>query len=810
MLAALITLPLTAGVAWGVLELHPATRRFDRGAKELLAAAQRVHRYADPDYQRDALARLDENVLNGPFYRLDDHLESAKSLEGPDLDSAVTSDGVISRFEFDGTDVVPLIPNRDDPTWVFGDESVTLRAADVGRYLSTDRALDLPVSEIGSIIVRARSDEVTSLRMGWSEQVGRDSPRLRPESVENLARWRSFISIDLVGGWEYHTYEINAANAILREMGPDAVLRTLFVHPSDRPVGFVEIDYIRVISKKGKYSLSAQGTGYETISGEMRHALYMLPNQTLEFDVTIPATGPELTFGIGTLFDEAEVVFSVSVVGEAGGDVRVFHRTVRRAAWQDVRVDLADWAGQNIRLLLRVHGAAGNVAFWSNPRVSSTRRTPLNVIIVLEDALRADHLSTYGYGRETAPFKDSLMSGGVVFMNAVSTATKTRSSVPSLFTSLLPSTTGVWHWDHLLADNYLTMAELLRSQGFVTAAFIQNGNAGPWAGAHQGYSVVFNPGSETESILAERIRAWLSANRTSNFFLYLHLMDPHGPYDPPTYPAEWNDGDADGGTPIERVEFHYLDVGPDAPTVEGRNLRYDGEVRHNDEVLRRFTEVLDSLELLENTLLVFTADHGEYLGEYGDWEHHPPGRPPAIRVPLMLYYPVRFAEPRRIIEPVHLVDVMPTVLEVADIATPEIVGHGESLVDLIDGRRSSHWRERLVVSEEPSTWSKRDPCACGSFLTGAWHVLMSDQLRGVPRVRLESRVFDLTTPERHRSSRSALGNYLAWFKAPRVFRELQSINLEAGLRLRGSDVDKALLVDPDVIERLRGLGYIND
>jgi Sulfatase len=185
--------------------------------------------------------------------------------------------------------------------------------------------------------------------------------------------------------------------------------------------------------------------------------------------------------------------------------------------WVDGRVDLARWAGQAVRLTLRATGTVGgarNVAFWSSPIVSSAPVKPFNVVVMVEDAERADYLSVYGHATPTTPFKDRLMAErGIVFEQAIAQADKTRPSVASFMTSLYPTATGSWHFSDILSDRYLTLAEVLRAQGYVTASFIQNGNAGPYAGIHQGFDKLLDEatlGRSTEGVfMSDRVRGFL-------------------------------------------------------------------------------------------------------------------------------------------------------------------------------------------------------------------------------------------------------------------------------------------------------------
>ena len=147
---------------------------------------------------------------------------------------------------------------------------------------------------------------------------------------------------------------------------------------------------------------------------------------------------------------------------------------------------------------------------------------------------------------------------GIQFDWAVSQATKTRPSVPPDDVAVSDGD-GRLAFSDMLSERYLTLAEILRAQGFATASFIQNGNAGPYAGLHQGFSESYDEqvmGKATEEIYGERVFSWLERHRDRNFFLYLHAIDPHGPYDPPPPFDAWYQevaGGAPGGVGADRT-----------------------------------------------------------------------------------------------------------------------------------------------------------------------------------------------------------------------------------------------------------------
>ncbi|MGH6918520.1 MAG: sulfatase-like hydrolase/transferase, partial [Geminicoccaceae bacterium] len=559
---------------------------------------------------------------------------------------------------------------------------------------------------------------------------------------------------------------------------------------------------------------------HETLGGEMRQVLYMRPDQTLEWQLQVPADNPVLEFGNGVVLANRPISFELEILNQERSELLHAETIVSADGWRDFRFDLARWAGQNVTFRFRVAGDAGNIGLWSNPLLHSSPESRFNVIVVLEDTLRADYLSSYGYGLETSPNKSALMKEeGIQFDWAFSQATKTRPSVPALMTSLYPTATGVWHRSDALSSRYLTLAEIMRAQGFVTGAFLQNGNAGPYAGLHQGYSELYDErtmGTATEEIVGPRVRSWLESHRGQNFFLYLHVIDPHAPYDPPAPFDSWNRELAGAGTPVEWLE--YKDADNQEPTIEGRQRRYAGEIRHNDNLLPTLLQSLDQLGIREDTLLIFLSDHGEYLGEFGEWDHHPPGRLPVIHVPLMMTYPGRFGEPKRIIEAVQLVDVMPTVLELAGIDRTDLLLQGDSLVGLIERSDPERWRDRLVISEEPWAMEKSQPCSCASLFFREWHVLSSTYLWPVdasdpilPGVAtfVKTHVYRYRDdPTERIPSLTFLPDlYIRWLANDTV-SSLREANQTTWRKLtEGDSVD--LQVDPDTLEHLRGLGYVN-
>ena len=284
-----------------------------------------------------------------------------------------------------------------------------------------------------------------------------------------------------------------------------------------------------------------------------------------------------------------------------------------------------------------------------------------------------------------------------------------------------------------LSENYLTLAEIMRSQGYATASISQNLNAGYYNGLHQGFSRLYaverrGAGKRsTADVYGNQLISWLDDIQGRNFFLYLHIAAPHGPYNPPPpFDAWYHEAHLSGETLAKNQSSDPKWM--EKPTQEGRRLLYDGAVRSNDHWFEKFHKMLASRDLLQNTLIIFMSDHGEHLGERDTWGHKPPGYIQGIRVPLVMVYPKKLPSGKRIKTPVQLIDIMPTILDIAGIDKDELVLQGDSLLTLIDGSRPDFWASRICFSEEVINRSyKFDDRPFGSLFVGNWHMLNSKE-----------------------------------------------------------------------------------
>ncbi len=301
-----------------------------------------------------------------------------------------------------------------------------------------------------------------------------------------------------------------------------------------------------------------------------------------------------------------------------------------------------------------------------------------NLLLITIDTLRADHVGwSERWPQSFTPNLDAFGRHSTIFLNASSAATATRPAVASLLTGLYPGRHPVRENRDRLDASALSLGELLAEAGYLSALFSGNGLIDHDGGFAQGVPTVENFArylGSSDTRIADRAIEWLKARPANGqpFFLWLHFMDPHGPYFSAPLAARkqvpFDDGLPDHDLPVAKgnygrhviPKYQMLQV---PRTASAYRRRYRAEVRHTDAQIGRVLAEIDRDGLRDGTLVVLTADHGEALGEHDTFFQH--GwlvHEPAARVPLALRLPGRVPEGKRIDQPVSLVDLFPTLV----------------------------------------------------------------------------------------------------------------------------------------------------
>jgi arylsulfatase A-like enzyme len=409
-----------------------------------------------------------------------------------------------------------------------------------------------------------------------------------------------------------------------------------------------------------------------------------------------------------------------------------------------------------------------------------------NIILISIDTLRADHVGVYGYERDTTPNIDRFARESVIFMETAATAPKTLPSHASIFTSLLPSHHGgLSNRGFRLSDDAVTMAEILRDKGYRTVSFNDGGLMAEAFGFSQGFEIYES--TEQKSRFETRVepaKEWIAAHRDSRFFLFLHTYEVHLPLKPPRKYFEMFRR-ADRRHYPEDLVFtkHRLNreekAAANVPVVEHVIDLYDATIRSMDASFQDLVDFLSAMDLLDDTLIVFTSDHGEEFGERGKIAAHGSTLyDEVIRVPLIIRFPGGTYGSTIVDGQVSSLDILPTVLDVVGIEPLDFF-EGHSLRDLVRGRASTI---NVAFSETGN----------GKFATardGRWKMLQR------PRVGW---LFDLVEDPGETQNVAP--------KNRDVFLQLQrQLAAALGSRpLRSSPFEP----DEETTEQLRALGYI--
>lgn len=328
------------------------------------------------------------------------------------------------------------------------------------------------------------------------------------------------------------------------------------------------------------------------------------------------------------------------------------------------------------------------------------KKPPYNVVIITIDTLRADHLGCYGYTRPTSIRIDRLAHDGVLFENTVCQSSQTLPSHASIFTGTNPRTNLVISHESLVGAGQTTLAEILKSRGYVTGAFISSHALDSSRGLNQGFDTYWEVHKEASIPERQMLKiheadptttaalAWLEQHADSRFFLWVHWFHPHRPYDPPPrYLDAFASGYEGSATSdpdfIMKVWREEIRLAPkDVAYLSGC---YDGEVAFSDAQVGHLLDALSEMNLMENTIVIVTADHGEILYEHEKYFGHDIALyDECIMVPLVIHVPGLVPAARRVSEMIQSLDILPTVLDLLGIKCPS-GAEGRSLMPLMGG-----------------------------------------------------------------------------------------------------------------------------
>jgi len=456
-------------------------------------------------------------------------------------------------------------------------------------------------------------------------------------------------------------------------------------------------------------------------------------------------------------------------------------------------------SGNWIRIGALLIAAAGLLAV----QCGQGGRTPVNVLVITVDTLRSDRLGCYGYGRPTTPNIDHLADSAVRFESAFCQAPLTLPSHCSIFTSRYTPSHGSLGHAYPLDPEVETLAEVLKARGKETAAFVSNHVLDSKFGLSKGFDTYWEahrlPMNErrmrkqqADDPTTEAVLAWLREHHREPFFLWVHWFHPHKPYDPPPeFAARFAGRSAEGHrwTTKELTEVWQGTQSISDQEVSRLRDLYDGEVAFSDAQVGLLLEEMKTLGVYDETLILFTSDHGEVLFEHQRYFGHDIMLyEPSMRVPLIIRHP---GWPTAVVpEIVQSIDIVPTVLSALGIP-PGGDLEGKDLTPLVEGGEFAETKIALCLSHPPA--KKSTPIF--GLRTVNRKLILYETDSGFRR-ELYDLVKDPGETENLAEEDPALADNLETY----YLRWAEAIGREAGV----SEPD----LDPETLENLKSLGYI--
>ncbi|TNF71437.1 MAG: hypothetical protein EP299_11830 [Acidobacteria bacterium] len=684
------------------------------------------------------------------------------------------------------------------------------------------------------IEARTSSDSIRYLRLGLNLGEGRPPWGGPPTPHVNVGGGTT-----LIADGNIHTYSLPLSVGWQGWENPPWT-ELVLVFRADEPSD-LDLISLTLVPKAAVFADATAGRRTVSLGGDYRRSIYLHTGGRLQFPVRMPE-GARLETALGVPVAGSEVAFGVNVIdGESIHPVFV-EGAVEAGEWHQRSVDLSAFAGKKVQLELAAEGgAAGHVAVWGAPTLTAPGHSlSPNVILYVIDGAGADWMSLYGYDRETTPKMAELAAEGVVFERAYSNATWTKLSNPSFLTSNYPTALGFFRtMSDQVPAGAVTLADHFRRAGFLTGFFTSNPVGSSSSGLQEGPDITALVEPETEcassAALHEEFWTWRDAHSESPYWVHIQTTDVHEPFrSPPPFAGlyldeearqeyfEWDEAIEDFGG------YSELEAYPKIGTTKERfataqQALYDECMVHQDQQVALLVDELKARGEWENTLLIVTADHGYPAGSHRLMDPMALGAPYfhtyATRIPLLVVWPAKIPGGLRLSEPVSLIDLLPTLVELAglpaatgvegrsiaqallagtepeprpffidmpgtDFDTSEMIG----TLEIVDGR----WGASMVINSRPMGEEPVNRAHHGDALEDHYG-------RGEPVV-----VYDLVEdPFCQRPVNEARPELVDHYRRRLEAKRAELLALRELLGGAGSTE-----LAPETVERLRTLGYI--
>ncbi len=705
-------------------------------------------------------------------YRLDDHLDEALHIDA--TEPAALGEAV--RTLFPAPEGIEWGPSDGEADCEVRDGVLHFRTTHAGGLINTGD-LGLFGPQVESIILRLKVSGTDEIALNWVPS------GLSPDFQEEGQQWSARIPIQAPDELVEYRVRVHSVNPL--QMRWIRYLRLTVEGPAS-----MEVHAIEAHSRGQIFAGSAVGVRQYRIENEMRPCLYAHCPASVEYEIAVP---PQARFatGMNAVGEGGPVTFSVQLQAEDRVEKKLSREILPDSGWHEAAADLSDYAGETVRIILQVEGGGqSQVGLWSSPMIYRPRtpnadETRPNILLYIVDALRADLIGVYGHEHQNAPHLQALSAEGVRFNFCRTQETCTKPSMTSLAIGRDKMLHGFNCSRGLSVMNSLvTFPELLRAAGYVTAVCSENPLTPPPTPNRHAYDHVIdlkpNHQARENDTFAEAVKL-LQRYRDRPFMLYIHTMECHGQQSRPCLRS--------GFRPPPGLQHLW-----DRPHIEFGRDRYEMSIAVADHNFGRVLEQLAGLGLSGNTAVLFTSDHGEGFKDHYDQIGH--GHAPfeeQVRVPLIMRWPGVLLPGKVIEENVQLIDLTPTILEIAGLPPcPQF--RGLSLLDCAKSKPAAPLPQRPILSF--SGWEN-----AMSISKGSWKLMIAE----LPEL---TALFDLAQDPKERHDASAAH--------PEVRASLEA-TLLAHCREEQKEHDRLLNfqqrhvheIEPDKVEAIKALGYLD-
>lgn len=524
----------------------------------------------------------------------------------------------------------------------------------------------------------------------------------------------------ITGDWA--DYEVKIPREFTRKGENQLLMRFTHKTTSGGRGQVAHVDKVFVLADGAKPGDLPSGNAVSKVKfqNDERTSLIATSPQSYTYRIQLPDNDPKLALSYGAKKAGAQV--KVKVNSDRGKRATILEKSVDKAeTWNEEILDLSGYAGQIVEVTLDAGGnwEGGQALAWGEPGVFTPpvkdgAKEPVNdgvaaknVVIYLIDTLRYDKITAYNPKSSVkTPNLDAFAKDGTLYEAAYDTENWTKPSTATILTGLYPETHKAKEDVSKLPQSAIMLSEHLQDNGFKTGSFIANGYVSDAFGFKQGWDHYTNYIREKRptdaGILVKEAMEWVDTVGDERFFAYIHTIDPHVPYSAPKgWKHKFADRNYDGHIKPQATGNQLADIKKGKLELNAKDKRYleklyDEEIAYNDAMFGKLIEGLKERKLYDNTLIIVLVDHGEEFWDHGSVGHGHNLHEELVHTPLLVRYPNKVAEGRRVKHVVSAADVFPTVSDVVGLSKPKSI-EGNSFADTFDGIGDPH--PRIAVSD---------------------------------------------------------------------------------------------------------------